>query len=64
MTENGAVKSRRQAPSLHALHPSDLLFVIAAILLSVGGTKAMAIEEPAYEVVKTFPEFELRRAMR
>jgi hypothetical protein len=61
MTENGAVKSRRQAPSLHALHPSDLLFVIAAILLSVGGTKAMAIEEPAYEVVKTFPEFELRR---
>ena len=61
MSENGAVKSRRQALGLRALYPSDLLFVIAAILLSLGGTKAMAIEEPAYEVVKTFAEFELRR---
>ncbi|WP_373508723.1 heme-binding protein [Thiocapsa sp.] len=31
------------------------------MLMFLGGTKAMAIEESGYEVVRTFPDFELRR---
>jgi hypothetical protein len=61
MRENEAVKSGLQALGFQSLYPRDLLFAIAAILLLVAGTKAMAIEEPTYEVVKTFAEFELRR---
>lgn len=34
---------------------------LSGILLLLAGVNAMAIEEPAYEVVETYPEFELRR---
>jgi len=35
--------------------------VLVGILPLLAGANAMAIEEPKYEVVKTYPEFELRR---
>jgi hypothetical protein len=37
-----------------------LLVVVAALPLLIGGN-AMAIEEPSYQVVRTYPGFELRR---
>jgi hypothetical protein len=39
---------------------SKQALVVPAVLLLFGGS-AMAIEEPKYEVVKTYPDFELRR---
>jgi len=35
--------------------------ILVGILTLLAGANAMAIEEPKYEVVKTYPEFELRR---
>ena len=35
--------------------------VLVGILPLLAGANAMAIEEPKYEVVKSYPEFELRR---
>jgi len=43
-------------PGVHRL----VRLVTIAVVLSVGGT-VMATEEPTYEVVKRYPEFELRR---
>ncbi len=35
--------------------------LVCAVLMSFGGTEAMAVEEPDYTVVRTFADFELRR---
>ena len=35
--------------------------VLVGILSLLAGANAMAIEEPKYELVKSYPEFELRR---
>jgi len=40
---------------------SGWVSVLAGIFSLLSGAETMAIEEPRYEVVKTYPEFELRR---
>lgn len=40
---------------------SHWMAVLIGILPLLAGTNLMAIEEPTYEVVKSYPEFELRR---
>ena len=35
--------------------------MLSGLQLLLIGVKVMAIEEPKFEVVKTYPEFELRR---
>jgi hypothetical protein len=46
--------------NLSNLRRGALLVVIAALPMLIGGN-AMAIEEPSYQVVRTYPGFELRR---